>query len=112
MWCSYRPGGPVATPTPLHFEGVLDGALASSVYVDGSAAAVDGSTATNTPQHVAPAGTFQQPPSNQGVVVVASSTVFADGKGMARNGDTARTCNDPSELPVGVLVAHSSVKAG
>jgi len=38
--------------------------------------------------------------------------VLINGKGAARTGDTARTCNDPVDLPVGTVVAASTVDIG
>lgn len=107
------PGGPVPTPLPTPFTGKLDGALASTVFVEGKAAAVKGSKAKNQPQHVPAGGPFQKPPSNEGTVDAGSATVFFDGKEAARLGDTATTCNDPADAPVGVVaVGSSTVFAG
>ena len=106
------PGGPVPTPTPATFDGVVDAELASTVRVDHAPAAVDGSTASNTPPHVPKAGPFQTPPSNQGTIVVAARSVVFDGKRAARHGDPTRTCNDPVDLPVGTVAADSTVKVG
>jgi uncharacterized Zn-binding protein involved in type VI secretion len=38
--------------------------------------------------------------------------VFINGKPAARNGDKAITCNDPADLPVGTVVAASTVMIG
>jgi uncharacterized Zn-binding protein involved in type VI secretion len=35
-----------------------------------------------------------------------------NGKPAARNGDTAMTCNDPADLPVGSVVALGTVLIG
>jgi uncharacterized Zn-binding protein involved in type VI secretion len=35
-----------------------------------------------------------------------------NGKPAARNGDTAMTCNDPSDLPAGTIIAVSTVNIG
>lgn len=108
------PGGPVPTPLPHPFSGILDGSLSSSVTIGGLAAATVGSTATNTPPHVpTPPGTaFQVPPSNQATVQTGSATVTIDGRPAARNGDTALTCNDPQDLPAGKVVAAGTVLIG
>ncbi len=106
------PGGPVPTPLPHPFVGQLDGSLSGDVNVEGKAAAVQGSTATNAPAHVPQGGPFQKPPSNKGTVQIGSSTVFINGKPAARNGDKAITCNDPADLPVGTVVAASTVMIG
>ena len=108
------PGGPVPTPLPHPFTGQLDGALATSVTVEGKAAAMQDSTASNQPSHIAtPPGTsFQSPPANSGTVMLASTSVMIEGKGAARAADTVKTCNDPSDLPVGQIVAVGQVLVG
>jgi uncharacterized Zn-binding protein involved in type VI secretion len=106
------PGGPVPTPLPHPFVGQLDGSLSGDVSIEGKAAATQGSTATNTPAHVPQGGPFQKPPSNKGTVQIGSSTVFINGKPAARNGDKAITCNDPADLPIGTVVAASTVMIG
>ncbi len=98
---------------PLPFSGVLDSNLSPTVLVEHKAAAVVGSSATNSPAHVPPPGkTFDKPPSNQGVVVQGSSTVLFNDQPAARDGDAATTCNDPADLPVGKVVASSTVIIG
>jgi uncharacterized Zn-binding protein involved in type VI secretion len=106
------PGGPVPTPLPHPFSGVLDGGLSGNVNVGGKPAATEGSTATHTPGHIPQGGPFQSPPSNEGKILMGSSTVFINGKAAARAGDTAQTCNDPADLPVGTVVAMGTVFIG
>ncbi len=106
------PGGPIPTPLPNPFAGQLDGALSSDVNIEGQPAAVKGSTATNTPSHIPAGGPFQQPPKDKGEIQLGSSTVFINGKAAARASDTAQTCNDPSDLPAGSVVAVSTVLIG
>jgi uncharacterized Zn-binding protein involved in type VI secretion len=106
------PGGPVPTPTPMPFDGALDGGLSAGVMFDNLAAATKGSTATNAPAHVPAAGPFQTPPSNKGTVNAGSGTVLIDDKPAARSGDTAMTCNDPSDAPNGTIVASSTIIVG
>ncbi|MFO0587613.1 MAG: PAAR domain-containing protein [Polyangiaceae bacterium] len=106
------PGGPVPTPMPLPFSGKLSGDLAGTVFVANKQAAVKGSTAQNNPSHTAPAGPFQTPPSNKGTVQEGSATVFFANKAAARMGDPAMTCNDPSDAPVGSVIASGSVFVG
>lgn len=103
---------PVPTPLPHPFTGMLDGSLSSDVKIMGSPAATVGSTATNTPSHVPQGGPFQSPPSNSATVETGSSTVFINGQGAARLGDTASTCNDPSDLPVGTVIGSATVLIG
>jgi uncharacterized Zn-binding protein involved in type VI secretion len=106
------PGGPVPTPIPHPFSGILDGSLSSDVKIMGMAAATLNSTATNTPPHIPQGGPFQAPPSNRGQIILGSATVLINGKGAARNGDTANTCNDPADMPVGTVVAVGTVLIG
>ncbi|HEX7182494.1 MAG TPA: PAAR domain-containing protein [Thermoanaerobaculia bacterium] len=106
------PSGAVPTPLPHPFNGMLDGSLSSDVNVEGKPAAVQGSTATNTPSHVPQGGPFQKPPSNRATVQLGSGTVFINGKPAARNGDKAMTCNDPADLPAGTIVAAGTVFIG
>jgi uncharacterized Zn-binding protein involved in type VI secretion len=106
------PGGPVPTPLPHPFVGKLDGALSSDVKIMGKAAAVEGSTATNSPSHIPQGGPFQKSPANKGTVKLGSQTVKINGKPAARNGDMVETCNDPSDLPVGSIVAVGTVMIG
>lgn len=108
------PGGPVPTPLPHPFSGTLDGGLVSTVTIAGQPAAVVGSTATNQPSHIpTPPGTsFQRPPADKGTVTMGSSTVTMGGKGAARAGDPVETCNDPSDLPAGSIVAAGTVSIG
>ncbi|HEY9622002.1 MAG TPA: PAAR domain-containing protein [Crinalium sp.] len=106
------PGGPVPTPLPHPFTGMLDNALSNDVNIEGKPAAVQGSTATNTPSHIPQGGPFQKPPANKATILLGSGTVMINGKPAARNGDKATTCNDPADLPVGTVVAVSNVMIG
>ena len=106
------PGGPVPTPLPHPFTGMLDGSLSSDVNIEGKPAATQGSTATNTPAHIPQGGPFQKPPANRGTIQIGSVTVNINGKPAARNGDTAMTCNDPADLPAGTVIAVGTVFIG
>ena len=106
------PGGPVPTPLPHPFTGMLDGGLSQNVNVQGMPAAMQGSTATNTPSHIPQGGPFQSPPKNQGTIQMGSGTVNVNGKALARNGDTCTTCNDPSDVPGGTIIAAGTVMVG
>jgi uncharacterized Zn-binding protein involved in type VI secretion len=105
-------GATVPTPLPHPFNGILDGELSSDVNIMGMAAATVGSTATNTPSHIPQGGPFQSPPSNKGTIKMGSATVKINGKDAARNGDMAETCNDPSDMPVGQVIAAGNVLIG
>ncbi len=106
------PGGPVPTPTPLPFNGTITTDVVMNVLIEGKPAATVGSGAINTPPHIPPGGPFQKPPTNQAKIIAGSKTVFIGGKPAARNGDTAMTCNDPVDLPVGKVVAVGTVLIG
>jgi len=106
------PGGPVPTPIPHPFVGMIDGELSEDVNIEGMPAATEGSTASNTPSHIPQGGSFQSPPSNKGTIQMGSSSVFINGKAAARTGDTAKTCNDPSDMPVGTVMAVGVVMIG
>ncbi len=101
---------PVLTPHP--FMGVIDGGLSSNVNIMGMPAATKDSTATNTPAHLPIGGTFVNPPANKATIMMGSALVNINGKPAARNGDTANTCNDPSDLPAGTVVAVGTVNIG
>jgi uncharacterized Zn-binding protein involved in type VI secretion len=106
--------GTVPTPLPHPFTGILNGGLSPNVNIMGMPAATANSTAANTPAHLPmpPGVSFQVPPSNQGQIVTGSATVAINGKMAARNGDTAMTCNDPTNMPVGTVVAVGTVMIG
>ena len=107
------PGGPVPTPTPHPFVGIVNGGLSTNVMIMGMPAATVGSTAQNTPPHVPiGAGPFQVPPTNQATITMGSTTVFINKKPAARAGDTAMTCNDPAPAPLGKVVAVGTVLIG
>ncbi len=107
-------GGPVPTPLPHPFTGIITGSLSSDVTIMGMPAATVDSTADNTPPHIpTPPGTaFQNPPPNKATITIGSQTVKINGKAAARHGDVANTCNDPSDLPVGTVIAAGTVFIG
>jgi uncharacterized Zn-binding protein involved in type VI secretion len=105
---------PVPQTLPHPFTGVISGGLSADVRITGRPAAVAGSTADNTPPHVpTPPGTaFQRPPSNKATIQQGSPTVTINGKPAARAGDKALTCNDPTDLAAGTVVAAGTVLIG
>src|SRR6266540_7572367 len=108
------PSPPVPTPLPHPFTGIINGALSADVNIMGMPAATVDSTADNTPPHIPtpPGTTFQKPPANKGTIKIGSATVKINGKAAARNADVAMTCNDPSDLPVGQVIAAGTVLIG
>lgn len=108
------PGGPVPTPLPHPFAGIIDGNTSANVLINGQPAATAGSTATNTPPHIPtpPGTTFQVPPTNQGTILRGSGTVMINGKPAARAGDMAQTCADPVPNTAAQVVATGTVMIG
>jgi len=106
--------GPVPTPVPHPFTGILSGGLSTNVKIMGMPAATMNSTADGTPPHLPmpPGVSFQMPPSNRATILMGSMTVKINGQSAARNGDTAMTCNDPVDAPVGTVVAVGTVLIG
>jgi uncharacterized Zn-binding protein involved in type VI secretion len=106
------PGLVPPVPTPCPFSGPITGGVSANVLIQGLPAATIGSSAINTPPHLPVGGTFVNPPTNQGEVISGSATVLINGKPAARQGDRAQTCNDPVPMPVGTVVAISTVLIG
>ncbi|PKP60320.1 MAG: hypothetical protein CVT89_00015 [Candidatus Altiarchaeales archaeon HGW-Altiarchaeales-2] len=106
------PGGPVPTPLPHPFNGIINENFSNNVNIMGKPAAVLGSNATNIPPHIPQGGPFQKPPTNRATIIIGSATVMINSKPAARNGDTAMTCNDPVDLPVGKVIAVGTVFIG
>jgi uncharacterized Zn-binding protein involved in type VI secretion len=108
------PPSSAPTPLPHPFSGQLNGSLSSDVMIMGKAAATVGSTADNVPPHIPtpPGVSFQNPPANKGTIAMGSQTVKINGQAAARSGDTARTCNDPVDAPVGTVIASGTVLIG
>ena len=102
------PGGPVPTPTPMPFNGILRSALSPDVMIENVAAATKGSVADNTPPHLPTAGPFQSPPSNKATIKDGSSTVMINNKPAAHLGDPADTCNDPPDQPNGKVIGTAA----
>jgi uncharacterized Zn-binding protein involved in type VI secretion len=101
------PGGGPPVPVSLPYDGVLTRELSPDVFVDHEPVALAGSVAVMSPTHQEAPNTFVKPPSHQGRVIVSAPTVFANGIPIARDGDVALTCNDPTDLPVGKVVVMS-----
>jgi uncharacterized Zn-binding protein involved in type VI secretion len=108
------PGGPVPTPLPHPFFGMLDGNLSSNVKIMGMPAATAGSTANNQPPHIpTPPGTvFQIPPTNKATIMMGSGTVMINKKPAARAGDQTQTCADPVPNIGATLIAFGTVLIG
>ena len=107
-----NPGGEAPVPLPHPFNGIIDGGVSSNVMIGGAPAATVGSTATNTPSHIAQGTRFVVQPTNKATIVKGSGTVLINNKPAARAGDSALTCNDPAPLPNGSVVAIGTVLIG
>ena len=104
------PATPVLLPHP--FAGVLDGGLSSDVKIMGLPAAT---AEQHRHQHAGARPErrhLRQAAGQRATILLGSPTVLINGKPAARNGDTATTCNDPSDLPVGSVVAAGTVLIG
>src|SRR5262245_9697249 len=108
------PAPPIPTPLPHPFRATTAGGLSPNANILAKPAATVDSTAGNNPAHMptAPGIAFQSPPANKGTIVQGSATVRINGKAAARNGDMAKTCNDPADIPVGAVVALGTVRIG
>jgi uncharacterized Zn-binding protein involved in type VI secretion len=101
------PGGPIPTPLPHPFSGPVSSGLVPTVTIAGQPAAVAGSVALGQPPHLPtpPGVSFATPPTNQAPIHLGSFSVTIGGQPAARNGDPARTCNYPTDVPVGQVLA-------
>jgi uncharacterized Zn-binding protein involved in type VI secretion len=75
------PGGPVPTPLPHPFAGMITGGCSATVKIMGMPAATVDSTADNMPPHIPQGGPFQKPPSNKAKIIMGSPNVFIDNGG-------------------------------
>ena len=106
------PSGPVPTPLPHPFSGMLTTSLSTNVMIGGMPAATLGSMADKMPPHSpTPPGTmFSVPPTNKATINKGSATVMINKKPAARMGDTAITC---SEIPAPAnVIAAGNVMIG
>ncbi|MGI9488852.1 MAG: PAAR domain-containing protein [Geminicoccaceae bacterium] len=109
-----QPPGPVS-PIPMlsPFSAPITNGLSADVMIEKRPAATLGSGGTSLPPHIPKVGIFVNPPTNQGVIILGSTTVLINKKPAARIGDVAMTCNDPAPLPIGnVIVPFSAVMIG
>jgi uncharacterized Zn-binding protein involved in type VI secretion len=89
-------GAPV--PTAMPFSAMLLQSLATSVLIEGKAAAVVGSAGLNVPPHVGISDAFSPPNLQRGTVLGGSATVLIEGQPAARTGSPAKACLVPGTL--------------
>jgi uncharacterized Zn-binding protein involved in type VI secretion len=112
------PGGPVPTPQPFPFSGLLATSLSANVRINKKPAATVGSMAQNLPPHIPSSGPFQNPPTNLGRVVMGSASVRINRKAAAREQDFCETCHDvppagpQAPLPMVQVTGLSNVRFG
>jgi uncharacterized Zn-binding protein involved in type VI secretion len=105
------PPATVPVPTPFSYSAKFGTNLSPDVYAENKNVAFVTSRARMMPPLIPKTGTFVNPPSNGSEVVMGSSTVYVNGKKIARNGDLAKLCGDPIDLPTGRVVASGTVYA-
>jgi uncharacterized Zn-binding protein involved in type VI secretion len=94
-------GSPVPSPGPLPFSAPLSTGLATTVFIGGKPAAVQGSSGTNDPAHTGlhPSDPFFIAGTQVGRVAAGSSTVFFDGRPAAFTGCEVTVCSgDPAQV--------------
>jgi uncharacterized Zn-binding protein involved in type VI secretion len=94
-------GSPMPSPGPLPFSAPLTTGLATTVKIGGKFAAVANSSGLNTPAHAGlhASDPYLAPPTQQGKVLVGSSSVKFDGKPAAYTGCQVSMCaNTPAKV--------------
>ncbi len=87
--------GPIPVPLPFPFSGRIDAGVSTSVLIGGNPAAVQGSTATNTPRHPLPGPAwFLNPPTNHSRVVGGSPNVLIGGVSPGEPGNSGTLGSD------------------
>ncbi len=87
------PAGPIPTPIPDPFQGVIQTNCSTNVLIGGKPAATVGSMANNLPPHIPKGGPFgPPPPTDMGQIIKGSLTVLINNKPAARTGDIGTTC--------------------
>jgi len=101
------PGGPVPTPLPHPFNGMINLNCSTSVFIQGQPAATVDSQATNTPPHIPQGGPFQVPPTNMAKIIMGSTSVFigsgsaGGGGGSGSGGDSGSGSSAEAEVEEG-----------
>ena len=94
------PGGPVPTPLPHPFIGIVFDPMTfvpmigSTILVNGIPRGVAGTKVKNAIPHIPMGGPFQKPPQNEGEIQMGRLTVFSDWQPCSFSGLPALTCSD------------------
>lgn len=93
-------GAPQPSPAPLPFSAPLLQGLETTVLIGGKAAAVMGSSGTNTPPHVGlhVSDPYAVPTMQAGRIVKGSAKVLFGGKPAASQSSSATCCVTPGSL--------------
>ena len=97
------PGGPVPTPLPHPFIGIVFDPITfvpivgSSVWANGLPRGQAGTKVKNAVPHIPMGGPFQKPPTNEGEIQMGSLTVIADWEPCSFCGLPTYTCQDIGE---------------
>jgi len=94
------PAGPIPTPIPHPFSGMLFDPLdyipmvGATVLINGLPRAHAGTAVLAMPVHVPMGGVFLKPPANEGEMYMGSSTVIVDGEPMSYAALPVLSCSD------------------
>ena len=94
------PGGPVPTPIPHPFIGIVFDPIefvpfvGASIMVSGIPRAQAGTAVKCVPPHIPIGGMFAKPPMSEGEIFMGNMTVNAEGEPLAFMGAPTLTCQD------------------
>ena len=94
------PGGPVPTPIPHPFVGIVFDPpefvpiIGATILVNGIPRGQAGTKVKNAVPHIPIGGPFQKPPANEGEIQMGSITILADFQPCSFSGLPAYTCQD------------------
>lgn len=94
------PGGPVPTPLPHPFIGIVFDPITfvpivgSSIWANGLPRGLGGTKVKNAVPHIPMGGPFQKPPMNEGEIQMGNLTIIAEWQFCSFSGMPAYTCQD------------------
>ena len=100
------PAGPVPTPLPHPFIGIVFDPMefvpiiGASILVSGIPRAQAGTSVKAVPPHIPMGGPFAKPPSNDGEVFMGSLTIPAEGEPLGFMGSPVLTCQDAGMVSI------------